>query len=393
MSCLCVKLLPLWLAILHYFYLSVYLSIYLSVSLSLFLILFFNPYLSFASFTIFLSLSLSLTLTLSLSLSFSFSVCFFVPLCLSLFLSIYLSVSLSLSLSLSISHPLSYSRTYSPTLSLRLFLSLSLSFFLCFVLPLSLSLLHSAGANEKKFIKAEQELQKIGAYIDVLTENVVNSKNIKFYDGGDNVATLPNSPVPLNSSPPSPLPYPTSPHKSHPKGVKSSKEEWNNGSPSKTNINIDMSVSDTSNTINSLQASRRKMSHENMNGFNSINNKMELNNHITAEAICGFVTFEFSESMARAIEDSKLYSTFPFNFCFYPQKLKFRGQKLLVVKAPEPDEIVWENLEVSYLSKYFRRTRTGFVTFILLFVCFTVTLQASLYQGKKLFFYHFSSSY
>ena len=326
------------------------------------------------------------------------------PLCLSLYLSIYLSPSLCLclSFSLSISHPLSYSRTYSLTLSpsISLFLSFSLSFpflsfFLCFFLPLSLSLslLHSAGANEKKFIKAEQELQKIGAYIDVLTENVVNSKNIKFYDGGDNVETLPNSPVPLNSSPPSPLPYPSSPHKSPPKGVKSSKEEWNNGSPSKTNINIDMSVSDTSNTINSLQASRRKMSHENVNGFNSINNKMELNNHITAEAICGFVTFEFSESMARAIEDSKLYSTFPFNFCFYPQKLKFRGQKLLVVKAPEPDEIVWENLEVSYLSKYFRRTRTGFVTFILLFVCFTVTLQASLYQGKILFFYHFFSSY
>ena len=271
----------------------------------------------------------------------------------------------------------------SQTLSLSPLLSFNCSqtLFLSFNSP-------TPGADELKLLKAEQDLEKIGAYIDILTENVVNSKNIKLHDGDSNVATtLPNSPTPLTSPLPSPLPYSSSPNKSPPKGGKAGKEEWNNGSPLKANININ--VSDTSNFINSLESSRRKMSHENSNGFNTLNNKMELNNHITADSICGFVTFEYTESMARAIEDSRLYSSFPFNLCFYPQKLRFRGHKLLVMKAPEPDEIVWENLEISYLSKYFRRTRTGFITFILLFVCFTVTLQASLYQGKKSFLFFF----
>ena len=32
-----------------------------------------------------------------------------------------------------------------------------------------------------------------------------------------------------------------------------------------------------------------------------------------------------------------------------PSQLKFRGCKIQVTHAPEPDEIVWENLEVKSL--------------------------------------------
>ena len=126
-SCLCVQILPLWLAILHYFYLSI-----------CFPFLFFSYCFQSLSLLRFFHY-LSLTLTLC------FSVCFSVPLCLSLYLSIYLSPSLCLclSLSLSISHPLSYSRTYSLTLSpsISLFLSFfPLSFFLSLFLSPSFSL-------------------------------------------------------------------------------------------------------------------------------------------------------------------------------------------------------------------------------------------------------------
>ena len=235
-------------------------------------------------------------------------------------------------------------------------------------------------------------MEKIGESIDTLTEHVVNSKNIKF-NADDNdcnddnmTMTFPNSPLSPNRHFLSTM----SPNNS-PKGKKESEEEWNNGSPSKvvinmntTNINTNTNINLFMNTnmSNTMKSNDGKLALGKSLGFNTTHHKMDLNNHIIANTICGLITFEYSESMARAVEDSRRYSTFPFYFFFYPSKLKFRGQKISVSKAPEPDEIMWENLEISQFSKSFRRTRTGVVTFILLFVCFTVTLQASLYQGK-----------
>ena len=51
-------------------------------------------------------------------------------------------------------------------------------------------------------------------------------------------------------------------------------------------------------------------------------------------------------------------------------------------KAPEPDQIVWENLEVTQKRKWYLRTRTGLITAGLVIICFVIILQASIYKQK-----------
>lgn len=48
-----------------------------------------------------------------------------------------------------------------------------------------------------------------------------------------------------------------------------------------------------------------------------------------------------------------------------------------VVKAPEPDNIIWENLEFSKLKRRVRQSVTGLVSFVLLLIAFALVLAAS----------------
>lgn len=66
---------------------------------------------------------------------------------------------------------------------------------------------------------------------------------------------------------------------------------------------------------------------------------------------------------------------------FYPERLSFRGCHILVRQAPEPDQIVWENLEVPKRKKMYLRFRTAVITAGLVLLCFIVILQASIYKG------------
>jgi len=104
--------------------------------------------------------------------------------------------------------------------------------------------------------------------------------------------------------------------------------------------------------------------------------------NIDADAIVAYVAFQYTESFARAIEDCEKYSRFPYNF-FYPKEMLFRDKyKLKISKAYEPDEMVWENLEVSFFDKYFYRSITAILSFVLLLICFVVILQATIYKDK-----------
>jgi len=61
------------------------------------------------------------------------------------------------------------------------------------------------------------------------------------------------------------------------------------------------------------------------------------------------VVFEYNESFARCMEDYAVYNAFPYSLLAwlrFPAKLKFRGCRIKVEKAPEPDQLIWENLEV-----------------------------------------------
>lgn len=62
---------------------------------------------------------------------------------------------------------------------------------------------------------------------------------------------------------------------------------------------------------------------------------------------------------------------------FQLKELKFRGCRISVSRAPEPDSVVWENLEVSKWAKWLKRGRTSLIGLVLLVLCFFVILNVS----------------
>lgn len=73
-----------------------------------------------------------------------------------------------------------------------------------------------------------------------------------------------------------------------------------------------------------------------------------------------------------------------------PENLLYFKDKVLVVEnAPEPNDVLWENLH--YSTKYKVKVRSGiyFLTFILLVICFFLILGISFGQVNliKSFFY------
>lgn len=103
--------------------------------------------------------------------------------------------------------------------------------------------------------------------------------------------------------------------------------------------------------------------------------------YIDADSVAAFVTFEYCESMARCVEDYSKYGDL-ISMLYYPSALKLNNKRITVQQAPGPEEVNFENLEVSTLSKFIRRLRTAIVTIILMVICFVAILQASIYKSK-----------
>ncbi|RLN84298.1 hypothetical protein BBJ28_00007260 [Nothophytophthora sp. Chile5] len=84
---------------------------------------------------------------------------------------------------------------------------------------------------------------------------------------------------------------------------------------------------------------------------------------------CAFVVFNNLESRRRCLQDYR-HSDRGLTRRFQPKSLRFRDGKhaLKVLPAPEPSNILWENLEVTPRSRRLRRGLTNFVTFLLLLV-------------------------
>lgn len=107
-----------------------------------------------------------------------------------------------------------------------------------------------------------------------------------------------------------------------------------------------------------------------------------LHDYIDADITSAFVCFEYSESMARCLEDYSAYSKFPYNLFCYPDQLRFKGKRLRVQQASEPSEILWENLEISKTTKTCRRFRTIFLTLALSIACFVAIVQSTIYKNQ-----------
>ncbi|KAL4166165.1 hypothetical protein KRP22_013430 [Phytophthora ramorum] len=84
---------------------------------------------------------------------------------------------------------------------------------------------------------------------------------------------------------------------------------------------------------------------------------------------CAFVVFNNLESRRRCLQDYRRSNQW-LPLKFQPKALRFRDGKfpLTVLPAPEPSNILWENLEVTARSRRLRRSFTYSVTFFLLLV-------------------------
>uniref|UniRef100_K3X9A9 CSC1/OSCA1-like 7TM region domain-containing protein n=1 Tax=Globisporangium ultimum (strain ATCC 200006 / CBS 805.95 / DAOM BR144) TaxID=431595 RepID=K3X9A9_GLOUD len=100
---------------------------------------------------------------------------------------------------------------------------------------------------------------------------------------------------------------------------------------------------------------------------------------------CAFVVFNNLESKRRCLRDYRK-STWWLPHKYQPKLLRFRsGQhRLIVEQAPEPSNILWENLEITDRGRLYRRSFTNFVTFLLLlFSCAIISGAQSAQQTFK----------
>lgn len=91
-----------------------------------------------------------------------------------------------------------------------------------------------------------------------------------------------------------------------------------------------------------------------------------------------FVCFEYNESFARCMEDFSFFSYYPMRL-FAPKKMFFKGRLLSVKRAPEPDQVMWENIEIGPIQRTLARLRTlleVLVVFIVVYALFAAAADA-----------------
>jgi hypothetical protein len=91
------------------------------------------------------------------------------------------------------------------------------------------------------------------------------------------------------------------------------------------------------------------------------------------ECVGAFVLFEYPKSAERCLQDYNSQNLFA-HWCV-PQPLLFQGRHRLVVRpAPAPDDVIWENLQVSNWTRFARRQVVNVLTVLLLVFSFVVAV-------------------
>jgi len=94
------------------------------------------------------------------------------------------------------------------------------------------------------------------------------------------------------------------------------------------------------------------------------------------ETVCAFIIFNNEESAVRALEDYT-GSDYSWNRHFQPKHLRFLEEYPLVIKeAPDPADIIWENLETDKTELRKRSCITCVGMFAVLLVSFTIVVTA-----------------
>ena len=98
------------------------------------------------------------------------------------------------------------------------------------------------------------------------------------------------------------------------------------------------------------------------------------------DAVAAFVVFNYSESMARCVEDYSMYDSMIYDNC-YPEQLLFRGEhKIRIAKAPEPHEVNFENLEIPASKKLGNQIKTNCAIFGIFLLAFSILVSFATYE-------------
>ena len=79
--------------------------------------------------------------------------------------------------------------------------------------------------------------------------------------------------------------------------------------------------------------------------------------------LCAYVTFETVMGAQKALRE---YNISWLDYSKMSAKLRLKGRRLIVTKAPEPSTIIWENLKYTTQERFLKRLTTGFYSILLL---------------------------
>lgn len=101
------------------------------------------------------------------------------------------------------------------------------------------------------------------------------------------------------------------------------------------------------------------------------------------DVVAAFVIFNHEESYIHALHDYRRSTKCCGHWC-QPAPLKFRNRMypISVQKAPDPSNILWENLETTKCSRIARQLTSATITLILLVISFAVTLQSAVISAE-----------
>jgi RNA recognition motif-containing protein len=247
---------------------------------------------------------------------------------------------------------------------------------------------HIKGFNLRKYLAEEKVMLKLAAKVDKLNEKIhmnyepEKEGDIEKGEGEDGDKSVHSRP----SSAGKPSSRPTTPVKSK-KGLKG-KEGGGGALATKAQDEDDTSNPFPTPTRPKMQQQKSvgDMSGAGSDKAHALQRtrsfREKINDLLTdAPALAAFVCFEYNESFARCVEDHAFWSYFPMRLC-YPRKMLFKGRVLHVTKAPEPDQIVWENIEIGRTQKMLARTRTIVLIIAVLIVVYALFAAAADARSK-----------
>ena len=97
-------------------------------------------------------------------------------------------------------------------------------------------------------------------------------------------------------------------------------------------------------------------------------------------AVTAYITFEEEEGYLRCLREYPDLGAL--HRLFQPYKNRFLKKRMKIIPAPDPTDIIWENLDYGYFARAFRKLCVNFVTFLLLLISFALILVTKLQKAQ-----------